>query len=38
MRTAVFTIKRIAVAAAAVAGLAVAGPALAQESHYVLRL
>lgn len=29
----VFTINRIAVAAAAIAGLAVAGPALAQQSH-----
>ena len=33
MRPTVFTVKRIAVAAAAAAGLAVAGPALAQESH-----
>jgi hypothetical protein len=33
MRPTVFTLKRIAVAAAAVAGLAVAGPAMAQESH-----
>ena len=33
MRPTVFTVRRIAVAAAAVAAVAVAGPAMAQESH-----
>jgi hypothetical protein len=33
MRSIVFTVKHVAVAAAAVAGLAAAGPALAQQSH-----